>query len=63
MPSGPWLMLGICSLSVLVLDETLLVPVHMYGREKERSRVRAVQKTTSGDCQVLGGWIESQMDS
>ena len=42
-------MLGICSLSMLVLNETLLVPVFMYGnetmlwREKERSRVRAVQ--------------------
>ena len=39
-------MLGICSLSVL---ETLLVPILMYGsetmlrRERERSRVRAVQ--------------------
>ena len=49
MPSGPWLMLGICSLSVLVLHETLLVPVLMYGsetmlwRKKERSRLRAVQ--------------------
>ena len=43
-------MLGICSLSVLVLHETLLVPVLMLGcetklwKEKERSRVRAVQR-------------------
>ena len=42
-------MLGICSLSVLVLHKTLLVPVIMYGsetvlwKEKERSRVGAVQ--------------------
>ena len=49
MPSGPWLMLGICSLSVLVLHETLVFPVLMYGsetmlwKERERSRVRAVQ--------------------
>ena len=41
-------MLGICSLSVLVLHEILLVPV-IYGSEtmlwkdKERSRVRCVQ--------------------
>ena len=32
-PSGPWLMLGICSLSVLVLHETLLVPVLTYDSE------------------------------
>ena len=42
-------MLGICSLSVLVLHETLLVPLLMYGsetmlwKEKERSRIRGVQ--------------------
>ena len=47
MPLGPWLMLGICSLSVLVLHEKLLAPV-MYGSEtmlwrEERSKVRAVQ--------------------
>ena len=42
-------MLGICSLSVPVLHETLLVPVFMFDnetmlwKEKERSRVRAVQ--------------------
>ena len=42
-------MVGICSFSVLVLHETLLVPVLMYGsetmlwREKERSGVRAIQ--------------------
>ena len=47
MPSGPWLTLGICSLSVLE-HETLLVPVLMYGSEAmiwrdERSRVGAVQ--------------------
>ena len=48
-PLGPWLMLQICSLSVLVLHETLLVPLLTYGsettlwKEKERSRVRVVQ--------------------
>ena len=42
-------MLGICSLSVLVLHETLFVPVLMYSseimlwKEKKRSRIRAVQ--------------------
>ena len=42
-------MLGICSLSVLALHETLLVPVLMYDsettlwKEKERSRIRAIQ--------------------
>ena len=47
-PSSPWLMLGICSLNVLVLHETLLLPVLMYDSEtvlwrEERSRVKAVQ--------------------
>ena len=41
-------MLGICSLSVIVLHETLLVPVLMYSSEtmlwkEEISRIRAVQ--------------------
>ena len=42
-------MLGICSLSVLVFHETLLVPVLIYGsetlllKEKERFIIRAVQ--------------------
>ena len=42
-------MLEICRLSVLVLHETLLVPVITYGnekllwKEKERSSIRAVQ--------------------
>ena len=49
MPSGPWLTVGICSLSVLVLHETLLVPILTYDcetmlwKEKERSKIRAVQ--------------------
>ena len=40
---------GICRLSVLVLDKTLLIPVLTYGsetmlwKEKERSRIKAVQ--------------------
>ena len=39
-------MFGFCKLNVLVLHETLLVPVLMYGRmlwEEERSRIRTVQ--------------------
>ena len=42
-------MLEICSLSVLVLHETLLVPVLMYSsetmlrKEKERSKIRAIR--------------------
>ena len=42
-------MIGICSLSVIVLHESLLVAVLMHGREtmlwkeKERSRVRALE--------------------
>ena len=49
MPSGSWLMLGICSLSVLVLHETVLVPILLYvsetmlWKEKEGPRVRAIQ--------------------
>ena len=49
MALGPWLMLRICSLSVLVFHEISLVPVHTYGSEimlwkkKERYRIRAVQ--------------------
>ena len=45
-PSGPQLMLGICRLSVLVLNETLLVPALTYDsetmlyKEKVRSRIR-----------------------
>ena len=41
-------MLGICSLGVLVLHETLLIPVFAYSsetilwKENERSRIRAV---------------------
>ena len=42
------LTLEVCSLSVLVLHETVLVPILMYGSEimlwkEERSRIRAVQ--------------------
>ena len=46
---GLCLMLGVCSLSVLVLHETLLVPVLMHSsetviwKEEESSRIRAVQ--------------------
>ena len=42
-------MIWICSLSVIVLHETLIVPVLIYGsetmlwKEKEISRIRAVQ--------------------
>ena len=61
-------MLEICSLSVLrVLHETLLVPVLTYGsetmlwKEKERSRIRAIQMDNLKVCLVLRGWIESRM--
>ena len=53
----------ICSLSMLVLHEIMLALVLMYGsktmlwKEKERSRIRAVQMTISEACLVLGGWI------
>ena len=40
-------MLGICSLRVLVLHETLLVPMLMYDSEtmlwKKKSRIKAAQ--------------------
>ena len=41
-------MIGTCSLSVLVLHETLLVPVLVYGNntmlwKEERSRIKVVQ--------------------
>ena len=46
-------MLRICRLSVLVLHETLLVPVLTYGSEtmlwKERSRIRVVQMENPRD--------------
>ena len=60
-------MLGICSLSVLVLYETLLVLVFLYDsetmlwREKERFRVKAVQMDNPDDCYVVGVCIESRM--
>ena len=51
-----------------VFHETLLIPVLMYGREtmlwkeKERSRIRAVQMDNlRGLLGKLGGWIESLM--
>ena len=50
-----------------VLHERLLVLVLMYGsetmlwKEKERYRFRLCRWTTSDDCWVLGGWIESRM--
>ena len=53
-------MLGICSLGVLVLHKTLLVPIVKYGsetmlwKEKKRSRIRAVQMDNLR-------WIEFQM--
>ena len=50
-----------------VLNETLFMPVLMYGsetlfwKEKERSRERAVQMDNSRNCWVLRGRIESRM--
>ena len=60
-------MLGICNLSVLVLHETLLVPVLTYGNEamlwKEDPDLELglYRWTTSETCLVLGRWIESQI--
>ena len=48
-PTGPLLMVKIYSLSLLVLHETLLAPVPMYGnetmlwKEKERTRISIEQ--------------------
>ena len=36
--SAPWLMIGICSLSVLVLHETLLAPVLVDGSDNVMER-------------------------
>ena len=50
-----------------VLRKTFLVPFLMYGsetmlwREKERSRMRAVQMDNLRGLLVLGRWIESRM--
>ena len=55
-------MLGICSASVLVLHERLLVPVRMYGsetmlgREKMRCRIRAAQMNNLRIARYEG-WI------
>ena len=50
-------MIGICSLSLLVLHETLLVHI-LYDNEKmlwkERSRIAMAVQIDN-----LGGWIES----
>ena len=57
-------MLGICSFSVLVLHERLLVPVLTYRsetmlwKEKEAPRIMAVQMDNLRGFLVLG-WIES----
>ena len=61
---------GICSLCVLVLYETLLVPVLTYGsetilwKEKERSKIMAVRMDNSRGLlgirrmdRVLNAWI------
>ena len=53
-------MIGICSLIVLLFHETLFVPVLMYGsetrlwKEKERSRVRAVQMNNLRELLGIG---------
>ena len=44
---GLWLMLGVCNLSVLVLHNSLLMSILMYGSEtmiwrKKKSRIWAV---------------------
>ena len=51
---GLWLMLGLCSLNVLVLHESSLVPDLTYGsetmiwREKERSTQRSAGYQDNG---------------
>ena len=51
----------------MVLHESLLVPLMTYGsepkiwREKENSRIRAVQMETSEVCWESGEWIKSRM--
>ena len=46
---GLLLILGVCSLSVLVLHQSFLMPVLIYGsetmiwKEEERSKIRAIQ--------------------
>ena len=52
-------MLGICSLSRVVLPDTLLVPFLMYGsettlwKEERRYRIRAVQMDNLGGLIVI----------
>ena len=54
-------------LSVTVLYETLVMPVLLYGieimiwREKQSSRIRAVQGTTSEVCWILEEWIKCRV--
>ena len=55
-PLGPWLMLGICRFSVLVLHETLLVPVLMYGMRRSDLDLWLYRWTTSED-RVPNAWI------
>ena len=41
--SGPWLMVGLCSLNVQgCLHEALFVPVLCYGSENDKERKREV---------------------
>ena len=65
----PSILLGICSLNVLVLHETLLVSVLMYlyvlmrqcyGKRRYQE-FGLYRWTILEDCYVLGGWIRSQM--
>ena len=49
-------MLGICSLSMLVSHETLLVPVLFLLWKEERTRIRA-EYNIEGQVR---GWIESK---
>ena len=58
MLSSPWLMIGIYSLSVLVLHETLLVPVLMYGvRQCYGKRRRDLDLgCTDGQPQRIAGY-------
>ena len=65
---GPRLMLGICSLCCArVLHDTLLMPVLMYGsetmiwKEKEMSKIRAVQIDNFRGFLGIKEWIEYRM--